>query len=190
MADEAEALLIYDEVQTGVGLTGEFWAAQSIGVMPDVIAFGKKTQVCGILAGRRVDEVDDNVFQKSSRINSTWGGNLVDMVRFDRILEVIEDEDLVGNVRTQGDYLQSRLAALAERFDGVTDPRGRGLLCAFDLPDGATRNAVIKAAFDDGLIALGCGPRTVRFRPALTIRQSDLDVGLDILERALDSTLR
>ncbi len=189
LADEAEALLVFDEVQTGVGLTGAFWAAEAIGVMPDVIAFGKKTQVCGILASRRVDEVDDNVFQKSSRINSTWGGNLVDMVRFDRILEVIESDDLVANVRQQGGHLQARLAEFAERFDGVTDPRGRGLMCAFDLPDTATRAAVLQAAFDDGLIALGCGPRTVRFRPALTIGQPDLDAGLAILEGALEKTL-
>ena len=189
LADEQDALLIFDEVQTGVGLTGAFWAAQALGVMPDVIAFGKKTQVCGILAGRRVDEVDDNVFQKSSRINSTWGGNLVDMVRFDRILEVIEGDDLLANVRQQGAYLQGRLDGLAERFDAVTEPRGRGLMCAFDLPDGATRAAVLKRAYADGLIALGCGTRTVRFRPALTITEGDLAAGLEILEGALAAEL-
>ena len=185
LADEAEALLIFDEVQTGVGLTGEFWAFQAYGVAPDVLAFGKKTQVCGILASTRVDEVEDHVFAKSSRINSTWGGNLVDMVRFDRILEVIESERLLDNVRQQGAYLQGRLAGLAERHEAVTDPRGRGLMCAFDLPDTETRDAVRSAAFDDGLIALGCGVRTVRFRPALTIGQADLDAGLDILEGAI-----
>ena len=189
LADEFDALLIFDEVQTGVGLTGEFWAWQSIGVAPDVLAFGKKTQVCGILAGPRVDEVEDHVFLKSSRINSTWGGNLVDMVRFDRILEVIEADDLLENSRTQGAHLQSRLAEMEQRYDGVTAARGRGLMCAFDLPDGATRGAVIQRAFDDGLIALGCGTRTVRFRPALTISQADLDQGLDILDGALKATL-
>ena len=189
LADEAEALLVFDEVQTGVGLTGEFWAFQSYGVAPDVLAFGKKTQVCGILAGPRVDEVSDNVFEKSSRINSTWGGNLVDMVRFDRILEVIESESLLDNVRQQGAHLQGRLADMAERHGAVTDPRGRGLMCAFDLPDPATRNAVVGAAFDGGLMALGCGTRTVRFRPALTIQQADLDAGLDILEAALVKTV-
>ena len=189
LADEEEALLIFDEVQTGVGLTGAFWAWQALGVTPDVIAFGKKTQVCGVLAGPRVDEVDDNVFQKSSRINSTWGGNLVDMVRFDRILEVIEAEDLVGNVRQQGAHLMAKLAEMEARFDGVTDVRGRGLFCAFDLPDTETRAAVLKAAYDEGLMALGCGPRSIRFRPALTISQADLDAGLAILEGALEKAL-
>lgn len=189
LADEEEALLIFDEVQTGVGLTGAFWSYQSLDVTPDVIAFGKKTQVCGILAGRRVDEVDDNVFQTSSRINSTWGGNLVDMVRFDRILEVIEADGLVGNAARQGEHLQQRLREMEARVEGVTDARGRGLFCAFDLPDTEARNAVRKAAYDGGLIVLGCGPRSIRFRPALTVTEADLDAGLDILERAVEQTL-
>lgn len=189
LADEYEAMLIFDEVQTGVGLTGNFWAWQGIGVTPDIIAFGKKTQVCGILAGPRIDEVEDNVFQKSSRINSTWGGNLVDMVRFDRILEVIESEDLVGNAARLHDPLMSRLRQLEARYDGVTDSRGMGLMCAFDLPDKATRNAVVSAAFEEGAIMLGCGPRTIRFRPALTVTEADLTMGLDILDTALAKVL-
>lgn len=86
---EYDALLIFDEVQTGVGMTGTPWAYQQLGVTPDVVAFGKKAQVCGVMAGGRVDDVPDNVFRVSSRINSTWGGNLTDMVRARRILEVI-----------------------------------------------------------------------------------------------------
>ncbi len=189
LADENDALLVFDEVQTGVGLTGTFWAYQGLGVTPDVLAFGKKTQVCGILAGPRVDEEADNVFQVSSRINSTWGGNLVDMVRFDRILEVIEAEDLVGNAWRTGALLADRMTALADRFEGVTDPRGRGLMRAFDLPDAATRNAVIAKAYDLGAIVLGCGTRTIRFRPALTVTPDQITEGLDIVEKALSETL-
>ena len=189
LCDAEEALLVFDEVQTGVGLTGAFWAWQSLGVVPDVIAFGKKTQVCGVLAGPRIDEVEDNVFVTSSRINSTWGGNLVDMVRFDRILEVIESEDLIGNVNRQAGHLMSRLRDMETRHEGVTDARGRGLFAAFDLPDTDARNRVVSAALDGGLMVLGCGTRTIRFRPALTISQPDLDAGLDILEDALGAEL-
>jgi len=189
LADENEALLIFDEVQTGVGLTGTFWAYQGLGVTPDILAFGKKAQVCGILASRRLDEVEDNVFRVSSRINSTWGGNLVDMVRFDRILEIIEEDDLVANAASAGDYLQARLRGLAERFGAVENPRGRGLMCAFDLPSGAVRDAARRQAMAHGLLILGCGPRTIRFRPALTITPEGLDEGLAILERALADTL-
>ncbi len=189
LADEQEALLIFDEVQTGVGLTGAFWAWQALGVVPDVIAFGKKTQVCGILAGRRLDEVEGHVFEKSSRINSTWGGNLVDMVRFDRILEVIEADDLLANVRTQGAHLMERLEALSARHDGVTLPRGRGLLCAFDLPDKATRDAVVNRTYELGAIILGCGTRSIRFRPSLCITTAELDAGLDLVEQAVAEAL-
>ena len=189
LADENEALLIYDEVQTGVALTGTFWAYQGIGVTPDIIAFGKKTQVCGILAGTRIDEVDDNVFEKSSRINSTWGGNLVDMVRFDRILEVIEQDDLVGNAQETGAYLKHKVEGLAERFEGIENPRGTGLMRAFDLPDGDTRDAVIKRTYEHGALILGCGQRAVRFRPALCITPDGIDEGLEILEKALVEVL-
>ncbi len=189
LADENEALLIFDEVQTGVGLTGSFWAYQGLGVTPDVLAFGKKAQVCGILASRRIDEVEDHVFQKSSRINSTWGGNLVDMVRFDRILEVIEEDDLVANARETGAHLLGRVRGLAERFEGVTNPRGLGLMCAFDLADTATRNAVLAKTYEHGAVVLGCGPRSVRFRPSLCITPEEVDAGLAVLERALQDVL-
>ncbi|OZC03475.1 L-lysine 6-transaminase [Rubricoccus marinus] len=189
LADEHEALLVFDEVQTGVGLTGTMWAWQGIGVQPDIMAFGKKSQVCGILASRRIDEVEDNVFEKSSRINSTWGGNLVDMVRFDRFLEVIEEHDLVGNAWRQGEHLLGRLRAMEERFESVTHARGRGLMCAFDLASGDERDAVAKRAYEHGAIVLGCGERSIRFRPALTIDRDGLDEGLAILERSLTDVL-
>ena len=185
LAHENDALLIFDEVQTGVGLTGSFWAWQGLGVTPDLMAFGKKTQVCGMLAGGRIGEVEDNVFRVSSRINSTWGGNLVDMVRFERILEVIEEDKLVQNAEKMGKHLLHRLEAMADEHAAVENPRGRGLMCAFDLPDTDARNKVIARAFDAGLIVLGCGTRTIRFRPALTIGTDGLDEGLDILERVL-----
>src|SRR6201999_105933 len=125
LCDEYDALLIFDEVQTGCGMTGSPWAYQQLGVEPDVVAFGKKTQVCGIMAGRRVDEVRDNVFAVSSRINSTGGGHLVDMVRSRRILEIIESDDLTVRAAKAGRYLLDRLDGLADEFPGVVlDVRG------------------------------------------------------------------
>ncbi len=189
LADENDALLIFDEVQTGVGLTGTFWAYQGLGVTPDILAFGKKAQVCGILAGPRIEEVHDNVFEKSSRINSTWGGNIVDMVRFDRILEVIEEDDLVENAATVGKHLLERLRGLAERYGAVTNPRGQGMMCAFDLTTPAIRDLVRKHCYEHGLIILACGERALRFRPALTLSADDIDTGLALLERALDDVV-
>ena len=189
LADKHEALLIYDEVQTGVGLTGKFWCHEHY-VKPDIIAFGKKAQVCGILAGPRVDEIETNVFNVSSRINSTWGGNLVDMVRFGKILEIIEEEQLVQNAETVGNYLQTRLEAFADEHEHLSNPRGKGLLCAIDLPDTETRDKVVKQCRTNGLMILGCGPNTIRFRPPLTITTEQIDEGLDILERSFKDLIQ
>lgn len=188
LADEFEALLIYDEVQTGVGLTGKFWAHEYY-VKPDILAFGKKAQVCGILATNRVDDVDTNVFHVSSRINSTWGGNLVDMVRFDRILEVIEEDNLVENAASTGNYLHEQINNWADENEEVTNPRGKGLFCAIDLPDTKTRDAVRKEALKNHLMILGCGTKTIRFRPPLTIQNEQIDEGMDILKNSLKAVL-
>ncbi len=186
LADEHEFMFIVDEVQSGVGLTGEMWACQHFGVRPDMLCFGKKAQVCGFLAGPRIDEVEDNVFQKSSRINSTWGGNLVDMVRFQRYLEIIDEENLVDNARDVGAYLQSRLEGVRESFDDlVSNTRGRGLMCAFDLPDRETRDAFLKAAYGNGILVLGCGQRSVRFRPSLNVAKDTVDQAIELVEKTL-----
>lgn len=183
MADRHEALLIYDEVQTGVGLTGKFWAHEHY-VKPDILAFGKKAQVCGILANTRVDDIETNCFHVSSRINSTWGGNLVDMVRFGRILQVIEEDKLVENAATVGKHLQEKLIALAENYEHFSNPRGKGLFCAIDLPDTHSRDAVVKECINHQLMILSCGEKTIRFRPPLTVQKEHIDEGLEKMEQA------
>ncbi|ORV98788.1 L-lysine 6-transaminase [Mycobacterium kyorinense] len=180
LCDEHDALLIVDEVQTGCGLTGTAWAYQQLGVAPDIVAFGKKTQVCGVMAGRRVDEVADNVFAVNSRLNSTWGGNLTDMVRARRILEVIESEQLFANAAAQGRYLRAGLDDLAGDFPAVMlDVRGRGLMCAFSLPGTAERDDVVRELWRRGVIVLPSGADSVRFRPALTVSRAEIDEALD-----------
>jgi L-lysine 6-transaminase len=186
LCDEFDALLIFDEVQTGCGMTGTPWAYQQLGVTPDVIAFGKKTQVCGVMAGGRVDEVADNVFQVSSRINSTWGGNLVDMVRSRRILETIEGDGLLDRAADNGCYLLARLVELAAEFpELVLDPRGRGLMCAFSMPDAAQRDELVAQLWERKVIMLASGPDSVRFRPALTVSREELDLAIDAVRAVL-----
>jgi L-lysine 6-transaminase len=186
LCDEYNALLIFDEVQTGCGMTGTAWAYQQLDVAPDVVAFGKKTQVCGIMAGRRVDEVPDNVFAVSSRINSTWGGNLVDMVRARRILEVIESDGLMVHAAKAGRHLLDRLGDLAAEFPGlVLDVRGRGLMCAFSLPSQELRDELIRKLWDRRVIMLASGPDSVRFRPALTTSRAEIDAAIAAVRDAL-----
>jgi L-lysine 6-transaminase len=185
LGDENEAMLILDEVQTGIGLTGKMWAHQHF-VQPDIMTFGKKTQVCGILASKRVDEVRDNVFQKSSRINSTFGGNLVDMLRCKRYLEIIEEDHLVENARVQGEFLLSEVENLQSEFPQlVFEARGRGLMCAFDLAEAQMRDLLKQLCYDEGLILIGAGDRSIRFRPPLNITQDELTIGLNIIRGQL-----
>src|SRR3984885_9229190 len=159
---EFDALFILDEVQTGAGATGSAWAYQQLGLAPDVVAFGKKTQVCGVMAGGRVDEVADNVFTVSSRINSNWGSHLTDMVRSRRILEVIESDELLANATQAGRYLLGRLEQLAAEFpELVLQPRGRGLMCAFSMPSTAQRDTLISRLWERHVIMLASGEDSV-----------------------------
>lgn len=184
ICDENELILIFDEVQAGMALTGKMWAFQHYGVVPDVIAFGKKAQVCGILANKeKFDQVEHNVFKESSRINSTFGGNFVDFCRCKLILEIIEKENLVENARVVGEYLLDGLQKLAEKYpDKISNPRGKGLMCAFDLPNPETRNALIAEVFKEGMISLGCGDQSIRFRPHLTVTKEEIQMALDKID--------
>jgi L-lysine 6-transaminase len=185
LADEREFLLVFDEVQTGFATTGRWWCFEHFDVQPDVFAFGKKSQVCGICVSRRVDDVD-SVFKVSSRINSTWGGNLADMVRCQRFVEVIEEDDLLANAERVGRHFLDGLRRLEERFPGrVTNARGRGMFLAFDLPDPDARRLALRALNECDVLGLASGERAVRFRPPVVLAADEVDEGLRRIERAL-----
>ena len=176
-----DALFVLDEVQTGGGMTGTPWAYQQLDVQPDVVAFGKKLQVCGIMAGGRVDEVPDNVFAVPSRINSTWGGNLTDMVRSRRNLEVVERDGLVERAGVLGKRLLDDLSAVP----GISAVRGRGLFVAFDLPTPEERAAVLARLHAEHVLVLGGGERSIRLRPALTIGEDELELAVAAIAKAV-----
>jgi len=178
-----DTMLIFDEVQCGCGLTGKTWAFQHYGIVPDLVCFGKKTQICGFMSTARIDTVPDNVFQMPSRINSTWGGSLTDMVRSQRILEIIEEEHLIENAAAMGAYTMEALSTLQKKYPHlISNVRGKGLMIAFDLPTPALRNTFKSKCLDKKMVILPCGARSIRFRPALATPKSDIDIAAKIID--------
>src|SRR6267143_3241756 len=183
ICDENEMLLIFDEVQCGMGATGRNWCCQHFDVLPDLLAFGKKAQTCGVMAGPRLDEVKDNAFRLSSRLNSTWGGNFTDMVRSTHFLRIIEKEHLVKNAGKVGAYFLDQLRDLQREAPRISAARGRGLFLAFDLPDAKTREEFWKGFFDLGVLTLRSGENSIRFRPPLDITAEVIDEALDAMRK-------
>jgi L-lysine 6-transaminase len=183
ICDESDMLLIFDEVQCGMGATGRNWCCEHFNVLPDLLAFGKKAQVCGVMAGPRIDEVKDNAFRLSSRLNSTWGGNFTDMVRSTHFLRIIETEKLVENAGKVGAYFLDQLRDLQREEPLISAARGRGLFLAFDLPDAKTREEFWKGFFDLGVLTLRSGENSIRFRPPLDITAEVIDEAMDAMRK-------
>jgi L-lysine 6-transaminase len=190
ICNEEDIMFIFDEVQTGVGVTGKMWAHEYY-VEPDMMTFGKKMQVCGFVCSKRVDEAAENVFQVPSRINSTFGGNLVDMVRATKILEIMQEEKLVENARIVGAYLLEHILKLQNEYPSmIRNGRGLGLFCAMDLNSKEQRERLKTNAYEKGLILIGCGERTIRFRPPLNLSKGEVDEGISIIRSCLNELVR
>lgn len=182
ICDENDILLIFDEVQVGMGVSGKNWCCQHFDVVPDLLAFGKKAQVCGVMAGPRMDEVKDNVFRLPSRINSTWGGNFCDYARSTHFLRIYEQEKLADNARDKGAYFLGELQKIAAKHSVLSSVRGRGLLLAFNLPNRDMRDRFWTGAYELGLLVLRCGERSIRLRPVLDVPASIIDEALQIID--------
>jgi len=186
LADKYHVLLIADEVQSGMGITGKLWAYEHLGAEPDIIVFGKKLQVCGIMCNQRINEIKDNVFAIPSRLNSTWGGNLVDMVRSRKYMEIIEEENLINNAKVVGNYCLNHFYELQLQYPNlIFNVRGKGLMIAFDLPNKELCEKLKQIAYHKGLLIISSGDRTIRLRPMLDIKKKDIDRLVEILNDCL-----
>ncbi len=187
ICDKNEMMLIFDEVQCGMGITGKMWAWEHHApVRPDIFSFGKKSQICGIVVGPKVDEVKNNCFKVSSRINSTWGGTVVDMVRATEYLKIYRDEKILDYVAgTAGPALIKGLNELQAEFpEFIGNVRGKGLMCAYDIKTPELRGKFLAECAKRHMLILPCGTHTVRFRPALNVPIADLEKGLQISREA------
>lgn len=182
---ENDCLLIFDEVQTGMGITGKRWAFEHFDVQPDLMAFGKKVQVGGFAAKLdRLQEVD-HVFKVPSRINSTWGGNLADMRRSLEFMRIILKENLLENARQTGDYLKTKLETMAQETNKISNVRGLGLWLAFDFENTKKRDDFFERSWNNGVMLLKCGDLSIRLRPLLNLSREEADEGLALIKKTL-----
>lgn len=194
LADDSDMLVIMDEVQTGFGRTGKFFASEHFGVEPQIIALAKAIS-SGIPMGAVV--IDSKLdFPESGRHSNTFGGNLLASVASAATIETIQRENLLENATKQGKHLSDRLHELKEKYDFIGDVRGVGLMQAMDFvkdrktrdPDAKLRDTVEKNCFQNGLILLPTGLSAIRFIPPLIINEDQVDMGVDALEKAIKAS--
>lgn len=172
--------LISDEVQAGMGRTGEWWGIQNFSVKPDVIAAAKALQVGATMANKAMFPTEPG------SISSTWGGgHLIDLAVGAETIRSIKKQKLLSKVKKQGKDLLKRLHELSESFPVVLRPRGMGLMTAFDLPSNKLRNDVIIEAVKRGLVILGCGMQGIRLIPPYIVTQKEMNEAIEILQSSI-----
>ena len=190
ICDRHGILLIVDEVQSGVGRTGKWWAIQHSGVQPDIVCIAKGI-ASGMPLGVCIARAEIMDWVPGSHA-STFGGNPISLAAALATVDIVEREGL-QNAAKVGASIFARLKHWTEKYANVGDARGRGLMLAIELvqdkqtrnPVPALRDCVIDLAFQHGLLLLGCGETSIRLCPSLLVQQRDADIALDILEECI-----
>jgi 4-aminobutyrate aminotransferase len=190
LCDKYGALLIADEVQSGVGRTGKWWAIEHFNVVPDIITSAKGI-ASGIPLGAMISKNSLMTWPKGAHGN-TYGGNPVASAAALATLELIEKK-YMKNAIEMGQYMFSALEEIQSSHQSIGDVRGIGLMIGVDfvkdaksrIGDSAIRDKVEQLSFEHGLVSLGCGKSTIRFAPPLSITKSEIDEGLQIFEYAV-----
>ena len=188
-------LYVADEVQSGMGRTGKMFALEHFGVIPDIIAVAKGI-ASGLPLGAMIARADIMDWEAGSHA-STFGGNPVSCQAALATIELLEEE-LMANASRQGEHLMMGLKNLQNSYECIGDVRGKGLMVGVELVKNREtkeraadwRNAIIQKAFYKGLLLLGCGENTLRFCPALTVTEEEIDVFLSIFEEVVQDVIR
>lgn len=195
LADENNAVIIMDEVQTGFGRTGKFYGSEHFGVEPEIMSLAKAI-ASGIPMGAVVvkDSLD---FPEQALHSNTFGGNALASVACVATIEVIKKERLLENATKVGNYLKTGLKELSDKYDAIGDIRGLGLMLAIDFvknrktrePNAKLRDTFEMNAFKNGLLSLPTGLSAMRFIPPLNLTEEQADMGLEVIEKAIKASL-
>ncbi|WP_267643407.1 aminotransferase class III-fold pyridoxal phosphate-dependent enzyme [Haloarchaeobius amylolyticus] len=180
VCDEYDIPLVVDEIQAGVGRTGEMWASDHYPIEPDVIASAKGLRVGATISNSEVFPTEKN------RLGSTFGGgDLLASMQGAFTLQAIEEHDLLDNATERG--RQAKELIRDDAPDHVEDVRGKGLMLAVEFDTPERRNAVVEAALERGLLTLGCGKKTIRLLPPLDSTEREIELGTSIFCEAMDA---
>ncbi len=173
--------LIIDEIQSGMGRTGEWWSFQHYNVVPDIMTVAKSLQVGATITSSSFDP------NEPGAVGSTWGGgDRIDLAVGLKTIEIIEEKKLLNNTKKMGNYFLDRLKEMEEKYpDKLSNSKGLGLMLAVDFPNKRMRDIVEFEAFKEGLLLLGCGFTSMRFCPPLIITEREIDKGLEIFENVV-----
>jgi 4-aminobutyrate aminotransferase len=196
ICDRHGILLVADEVQSGMGRTGKWWAIEHTGVKPDIVCCAKGI-ASGMPLGVTISKAEIMDWVPGSHA-STFGGNPVSIAAALATLDVIEEEDLLGNSTQVGAHILKRLSAWPNRHKIVGDVRGRGLMIGVEIvKDQQTkehaaeeRDRIVELAFERGVLFLGCGPSTIRIAPGLVVTKDEADVAIDVLDECVSIVAR
>lgn len=191
ICDKHGILLVLDEVQSGIGRTGKWFAVEHTGVHPDIVCMAKGI-ASGMPLGVTLSKADIMDWIPGSHA-STFGGNPVCIAAALATLDVIEKEGLLRNSHEVGDHMMKRMADWPKKHRLVGDVRGRGLMIGVEIVKdqntreyGASeRDRIVEQAFERGVLFLGCGPSTIRIAPALVVTKDEADVAMDALEESI-----
>jgi 4-aminobutyrate aminotransferase len=192
ICDKHGILLVVDEVQSGMGRTGKWFAVEHTGVQPDIVCMAKGI-ASGMPLGVMMSRADIMDWVPGSHA-STFGGNPVCVAAALATLDVIEKEHLLANSAEVGNHMLKRMAGWASKYRVVGDVRGRGLMIGVEIvKDQKTkeygaelRDKIVEAAFERGILFLGCGPSTVRIAPPLVVTKDEADAAVDALEESIE----
>lgn len=184
LCDEKDILLILDEIQCGMGRTGDLFACQGYGVMPDVMTCAKALG-CGVPVGAFVlNEKTANASLVPGDHGTTYGGNPFACAAVSKVFDLFEEENIIEHVRQITPYLEKKLDGLVEKYDFITKRRGKGLMQGLVL-EGKPVGEVVTKAIENGLLVISAGSNVLRLVPPLVITEADIDEMIEKLEKSL-----
>lgn len=176
LCTQKEICYIFDEIQTGFGTTGKMWYYEHLNITPDILIFGKKSQVCGIVTNEKYSEILNNPYQK---LDVTFDGELIDIIRANYILKAFEEYNLLNNVQKQSEVIRKALS------NKVLNYRSYGHLIAFDFQTQEKRDSFVQECYEHYLLINKAGNKTVRLRPNLALSTKERAQFLNIIEKVL-----